>query len=291
MSTHSEDSLDARLRQRRATKNALETEPAANAPRGNIPNTPLASSTIAFLLGATFAFGLYTVFLDISYSARIFTYQLGFFIAAWAFFHWAEFAVTAGWNFEKCSVDCAFSTPILNPKSLSFGQWRDVPHRQWNCSIRIRRISILHTRKQIMALCITDRFGRLFIWQDSKSLVSSPLGMIMVICGQILRSAAMIHASTNFSHSVAFQKRDTHRLVTDGVYGWFRHPSYAGFYYWAIGTQLVLQNPLTLVMFAILLWRFFYYRTRAEENALVKFFGEEYVNYRRRVGTKIPFVP
>ena len=40
----------------------------------------------------------------------------------------------------------------------------------------------------------------------------------MVLVGQALRSAAMIHASTNFSHTVAFQKRNTHRLVTDGVY-------------------------------------------------------------------------
>ena len=108
----------------------------------------------------------------------------------------------------------------------------------------------------------------------------------MVLVGQALRSAAMIHASTNFSHTVALHKRDAHRLVTDGVYRsvfsflsfikhvciyslqllrrWFRHPSYAGFYYWALGTQLVLQNPLTFVLFAILLWRFFYYRTRGQ---------------------------
>ena len=43
---------------------------------------------------------------DISATASLLTYQLRFFIAAWSFFHWAEFAVTAGWNFEKCSVDC-----------------------------------------------------------------------------------------------------------------------------------------------------------------------------------------
>jgi len=29
----------------------------------------------------------------------------------------------------------------------------------------------------------------------------------------------------------------------------------------------------------------------AEERALVKFFGQDYVEYRRRVGTKIPFIP
>lgn len=42
----------------------------------------------------------------------------------------------------------------------------------------------------------------------------------MVIAGQALRSAAMIHAATNFSHSVAFHKRDTHQLVTNGIYGY-----------------------------------------------------------------------
>jgi hypothetical protein len=58
-------------------------------------------------------------------------------MASWALFHWAEFAVTAGWNLEKCSVDCALTarpvslseTQIL---SISTGQWRPVPHRKWN---------------------------------------------------------------------------------------------------------------------------------------------------------------
>jgi hypothetical protein len=44
--------------------------------------------------------------------------------------------------------------------------------------------------------------------------------MILVVAGQFLRSVAMIHASTNFSHSVAFRKRETHQLVTDGVYAY-----------------------------------------------------------------------
>lgn len=30
----------------------------------------------------------------------------------------------------------------------------------------------------------------------------------------------MIHASTNFSHPVAFRKQPDHKLVTDGIYGW-----------------------------------------------------------------------
>lgn len=45
-----------------------------------------------------------------------------------------------------------------------------------------------------------------------------PIGIAVVVAGQTLRSMAMIHASTNFSHAVAFRKAEKHRLVTDGIY-------------------------------------------------------------------------
>lgn len=106
-STMSSDNLPETVGLRaKMNSNPLETNPVTNIPHGNIPNTPLASATIAFLLGGTCMFGLYTALSDISATAHWLTYQLGFFVAAWSFFHWAEFATTAGWNFEKCSVDC-----------------------------------------------------------------------------------------------------------------------------------------------------------------------------------------
>jgi len=116
-------------------------------------------------------------------------------------------------------------------------------------------------------------------------------GVFLTLVGQILRSSAMIYASTNFSHSVQLKKANSHRLVTQGVYSYFRHPSYAGFFYWSLGTQVVLQNPVSFVVFSVILWRFFYFRIRVEEQALIRFFGDEYKSYRQRVSTRIPFVP
>jgi len=72
---------------------------------GNLPDTLLSVATVAFLLGAVFSLGAFT-FLAGGLGFWWSTPQLGFFVAAWAFFHWAEFAVTAGWNLEKSSVDC-----------------------------------------------------------------------------------------------------------------------------------------------------------------------------------------
>ncbi len=37
--------------------------------------------------------------------------------------------------------------------------------------------------------------------------------------------------------------------------------------------------------------RAFIYQPADEEQALVRFFGQDYVHYRANVGTKIPFIP
>ncbi|KAI1337923.1 putative isoprenylcysteine carboxyl methyltransferase [Xylariaceae sp. FL0016] len=116
------------------------------------------------------------------------------------------------------------------------------------------------------------------------------LGLIMVVVGQTARSAAMIHAGRSFNHRVQTKKRQDHELVTTGIYSYIRHPSYFGFFYWAIGTQLVLGNPLCFIMFAGVLWYFFSTRVKHEETKLVEFFKDDYVNYRKRVGTAMPFV-
>lgn len=111
-------------------------------------------------------------------------------------------------------------------------------------------------------------------------LTETRAGIVFVIIGQALRSMAMIHAATNFSHAIAWKKLETHKLVTDGIYAcvvlaisfetscslpsnrWFRHPSYTGFFYWALGTQLVLQNTVSFLFFLVVLWRFFSARIR-----------------------------
>jgi len=70
----------------------------------------------------------------------------------------------------------------------------------------------------------------------------------------------MIEASSNFSHKIATEKKSTHELVTSGVYSLVRHPSYFGFFWWGVGTQVFLANPLSTVVFMAVLWRFFSYR-------------------------------
>ncbi|GBE79677.1 protein-s-isoprenylcysteine O-methyltransferase [Sparassis latifolia] len=255
------DNFEQRLRQRAAAQSdPLSTTPSEPSlrPHGRIPNTPLAVSCISALLGILFALGAVIFVVGVRQDWSI--DRLGFYIAAWAVFHWGEFAVTAGWNQNKCSIDSFL---------LENGAQYHIAH----------------------SVATLEYLISSYFWPSYKTYpFFSPAGIVLVIFGQILRSAAMIQAGNSFSHVVAYRKLDDHVLVTGGIYAWFRHPSYAGFYYWALGTQLLLQNPISFVGFAVVLWRFFSNRIAHEEISLIRFFGDDYNSYRSRTGTMIPFV-
>ncbi|EIW66589.1 hypothetical protein TREMEDRAFT_34839 [Tremella mesenterica DSM 1558] len=186
------------------------------------------------------------------------------YMTAMGLFHLLEFWTTAGWNREKLSVD---SFLINNGKEYHYAH----------------------------AFGLAEYFISSYFWPNKfHSKWCSPLAILgittLLLLSQALRSIAMIQASSSFSHLIKTIKLDDHVLVTWGVYGWTRHPSYAGFFYWAISTQLLLGNIISTLMFIVVLGRFFTRRIIAEEEYLVKFFGDDYVQYRKRVGTGLPLL-
>lgn len=75
-----------------------------------IPNTPLAASVISVALGAAAGIAATCAFQPLLrwLGEANWTWarpQLGIYLTAWATFHILEFWTTAGWNFQKLSVD------------------------------------------------------------------------------------------------------------------------------------------------------------------------------------------
>ena len=105
----------------------------------------------------------------------------------------------------------------------------------------------------------------------------------MMLLGQLTRSIAMAEAGTNFNHTVQWKKSRGHELVTSGIYGLLRHPSYFGFWWWGLGTQVVLGNTVCLGGYGVVLWGFF--RARIERAffffALIWLGGEGLMIHRR----------
>lgn len=94
----------------------------------------------------------------------------------------------------------------------------------------------------------------------------TPATTLMLI-GQLFRSLAMVQAGHSFSHVVKRVKLDDHKLITTGVYAWVRHPSYVGFFYWAVATQLLLSNVVSTAAFIYILGNFFADRIKGESSS------------------------
>jgi protein-S-isoprenylcysteine O-methyltransferase Ste14 len=78
-----------------------------------------------------------------------------------------------------------------------------------------------------------------------------------------------------------------HTLVTSGVYGVIRHPSYLGLLVSSLGWALAFRSGVG-VLLTILLIPPLVARIRAEEKLLHKQFGSEYEAYCGRTWRLIP---
>lgn len=116
------------------------------------------------------------------------------------------------------------------------------------------------------------------------------IGFIISSGGEFFRKAAMYTAKTNFNHIISTQRISKHVLVKHGVYSICRHPSYVGWFYWSIGTQILLSNPICFIGYTAAAWKFMQERIEYEEFHLLQFFGSDYQNYMSKVGTGIPFI-
>ncbi|KAJ2759879.1 hypothetical protein IWQ57_006442, partial [Coemansia nantahalensis] len=113
-------------------------------------------------------------------------------------------------------------------------------------------------------------------------------GLAVALAGQAMRTLAMATAGTSFNHYVATRRHAGHQLITHGIYRYERHPSYVGFFLWAVGLQAMLKNPVSLVLFAAVLGWFFVRRTRREEIFLLHFFGNKFRAYKSATPSLIP---
>ncbi|KAL1807548.1 hypothetical protein DCAR_0726926 [Daucus carota subsp. sativus] len=118
----------------------------------------------------------------------------------------------------------------------------------------------------------------------------SNFGLAMVVIGESIRKLAIITAGRAFTHQIKVDHEEHHELVRHGVYGFVRHPGYSGFLMWSVGTQIMLCNPISMVAFALVVWRFFSQRIPYEEYFLEQFFGSRYEVYAEQVPSGIPFV-
>jgi methanethiol S-methyltransferase len=129
---------------------------------------------------------------------------------------------------------------------------------------------------------------------------SHPSGHLLLVFLGLAHSAAAMAVLHLISNGVIFYgfylmykgwmliygaKRE--RLVSEGIYSRLRHPQYSGLFLVTIGFLIQWPSLTTLIMWPILI--FAYYRlSMREERDMIKQFGQEYLEYKKRVPAFIP---
>jgi protein-S-isoprenylcysteine O-methyltransferase Ste14 len=111
------------------------------------------------------------------------------------------------------------------------------------------------------------------------------LGVILFTAGGALRIWPVFVLGKRFSGLVAIQSG--HTLVTNGVYGVVRHPSYLGLLIGSLGWSLAFRSGVGVIL-TLLLVAPLIRRIGAEENLLHAHFGPEYSAYCSRTWRLVP---
>lgn len=89
--------------------------------------------------------------------------------------------------------------------------------------------------------------------------------------------------------SKLFQKVEENKLITDGVYGITRNPVYSGAFLECVGAVLIANNLLLLIV-PVLCWIYMtIFLIHTEEKWLRKLYGQEYMDYCKKVNRCIPW--
>ncbi|MGB6176382.1 MAG: isoprenylcysteine carboxylmethyltransferase family protein, partial [Methylocella sp.] len=111
------------------------------------------------------------------------------------------------------------------------------------------------------------------------------LGVVLFAAGGALRLWPVVVLGNRFSGLVAIQPG--HTLVTGGVYGVIRHPSYLGLLVNSLGWVLAFRSGVGLLLTALIVPPLLA-RIHAEERLLRAQFGADYDAYRARTSRLIP---
>jgi protein-S-isoprenylcysteine O-methyltransferase len=213
---------------------------------------------LALVLGVASGFHFCLLILTSSYTLQIWSlYSILICV-----YHWSEFLVTCYHHPHSATFDS-----FLVNQSLEFG----------------------------IAIVVSWIEFWLEVWlipsMKTNLTFVSVFGLVIVCIGQCIRTTAMMQAGPSFTHMIAHHREPRHDLITHGLYRVWRHPGYFGWFYWSIGTQLLLCNPLCTIAYFIVSQRFFASRIPIEEANLIKIFGHDYVEYKARTWIGIPGIP
>ena len=121
---------------------------------------------------------------------------------------------------------------------------------------------------------------------ESLSIFVYYTGVGLICLGLIIRWNSIFILKKFFTVNVSIS--ENHKLVKSGIYKYIRHPSYSGSLLSFLGLGIVFNNWSTFVVFFMPILIAFLYRIYIEENALIRAFGNQYIEYMQNSKKLVP---
>lgn len=123
------------------------------------------------------------------------------------------------------------------------------------------------------------------LWDKTETPTFRMAGEALIVLGALIFVYVLAYLRSGFFGETE-PKLD--HLITDGPYGFCRHPLYLSFIILAFGLDLVFGSVLGVVFTFLLSIPSAAYRARMEDRLLKEMFGEEWDRYSERVGFLLP---
>lgn len=164
---------------------------------------------------------------------------------------------------------------------------------------RNRAVKIAETRQDFREVCVITLawigvFAPLvWVWTPWLNAADFRLYPVAFVAGTAGLIASLwlfyrAHADLGTNWSITLQVRESHRLVTAGVYRRIRHPMYLSLLLYGVSEALVIPNWIAGPFYAVAMTLVFAFRLKPEEQMMRERFKGEYDGYARRTKRLFP---
>lgn len=116
---------------------------------------------------------------------------------------------------------------------------------------------------------------------DRLRWIGAIVGLFAILVGYLA------HSTLGTSFTPYVQTRVEHRLVTEGIYSWIRHPVYASFFV-LFAAFFLISTSWLLGVFALVYSVVIIQRVQHEEAMMIDAFGNQYRQYIQLTGRFVP---
>ena len=119
-----------------------------------------------------------------------------------------------------------------------------------------------------------------FVWSLPTVIHIGIVGIVLMIIGNLFFIVAMLTMRENWR--AGFDRKQNTNLVTRGVYNISRNPAFVGFDLIYFGCALAFPNAINIIVTVVAV-ALFHFQILGEEKYCEEAFGNEYLEYKRKV--------